>query len=240
MNDKRNGICINVGNCRQADNKIKQEISIAADFVCSECGRDLIPLTEKGKMKLSKPMLIAIPILVLLLGGAGYGWYYYSRAKAVVQTTENAINKTSDVVLNDIKPAVLITTVQKISDENKNIAHIHDHKQQQAESKRVYDTYKDSVSHDWHAGYELMKTLIYSGDHHDAFHTLADLAKEAINGGYSKSLIDALNADIAIDKTQSNPEYKTIGRLVTHHDDWDPIIHALMDNNASGLHDDDK
>jgi hypothetical protein len=91
MENNQKGICINIGNCNQADKKVVQELPVTADFICSECGRDLTPIVEKKKFKLKKPLLIAIPIIILFIIG-GYLWYYFNKAKAIVETTEAIVN----------------------------------------------------------------------------------------------------------------------------------------------------
>ncbi len=61
----KNGICVNVGNCDNANQKKVLEIGIGQDFVCPQCGKSLIIYTPpKGK---SLALLAAVGVLVLLV-----------------------------------------------------------------------------------------------------------------------------------------------------------------------------
>jgi len=98
METGRKGLCINVGNCKNADSKLPVEVSVAADFVCPECGRDLVPVEQKKKMAIPKPVLIGVIALLVLLGGGIGGYFLLSGddnddVKGKVQTVNTSSNK---------------------------------------------------------------------------------------------------------------------------------------------------
>jgi len=64
----RKGLCTNFGNCKNADSKIALELSIAADFVCPECGRDLTEVKGRNPIPWPKVLLFAgIPTVIIAL-----------------------------------------------------------------------------------------------------------------------------------------------------------------------------
>ena len=49
METNRKGVCINVGNCKNADSKMTIEVSIAADFICpAGTTLNIAPLGQRG------------------------------------------------------------------------------------------------------------------------------------------------------------------------------------------------
>ncbi|MCO5247709.1 MAG: hypothetical protein M9887_02000 [Chitinophagales bacterium] len=116
---QRTGICINVGNCKNADSKLPIETPIAADFVCPECGRELVEMGGKKKMKLSKPMLIMLPILILFLGAGGYTYYWFSKAKKTVKAGIQTVEKVKEVVEESGIVPVIKDKIEEISEAQK-------------------------------------------------------------------------------------------------------------------------
>ncbi len=73
METKRNGKCINFGNCAKADRQEIIELDITEDFLCPECNGDL----EETIIKPAGPnkLLIGIIAAVVVFGG-GIGAYF--------------------------------------------------------------------------------------------------------------------------------------------------------------------
>jgi phosphate transport system substrate-binding protein len=65
----RQGRCTNFGNCGAADRKQIVEIADGADFVCSECGRQLTDMGRKGGNGSPVGIIVGVALLLLLLGG---------------------------------------------------------------------------------------------------------------------------------------------------------------------------
>lgn len=117
METNRKGLCINAGNCKNADNKLPIELSVAEDFVCPECGRELVPVEKKNKLKIPKAALILLPLVIAILGLGGYAWYWYSKAKAAVETGEAIINMVTD----STKINATVNAVTSVAEEAKEI-----------------------------------------------------------------------------------------------------------------------
>jgi len=84
--DNRKGKCINFGNdCPIADHKQVVELTVTEDFVCPECGSNLI---EEVK---PKPFpVIPIIIAAVLLVGIGFGvFWFFIKAKPLAITPKN-------------------------------------------------------------------------------------------------------------------------------------------------------
>ena len=96
METGRKGLCINVGNCKNADSKLPIEVSVAADFICPECGRDLVPIEQKRKMTISKPVLILGIVTIVLLGGSVAGYYLLNNDSSATTSVDNTKAKTND------------------------------------------------------------------------------------------------------------------------------------------------
>lgn len=97
----RKGICINVGNCKSADANRIIELSVTADFVCPECGRELKPVIKK---KIFTKRLIFLIIAVVVLSGivAGVIMYQrYSRLKAAQELLAESF-KAKEVVTEPV------------------------------------------------------------------------------------------------------------------------------------------
>ena len=118
MDTKRKGFCTNFGNCKNADNKIPVEVDISADFVCTECNRDLIELNEKKFWKKYNKKYIAIGAIILVVAfGVYFGIMKFTRdvsstiidkgIEAVTKGTNDNGNKT---ITTDKKKSVEPTT----------------------------------------------------------------------------------------------------------------------------------
>lgn len=60
----RKGICLNIGNCAKANSKEEITVNIGEEFVCPDCGGDLV---EVKPVKRSKGLLIGGIVLVLAI-----------------------------------------------------------------------------------------------------------------------------------------------------------------------------
>ena len=60
----RKGICLNIGNCAKANSKEEITVNIGEEFVCPDCGGDLV---EVKPAKRSKGLLIGGVVLVLAI-----------------------------------------------------------------------------------------------------------------------------------------------------------------------------
>lgn len=75
----KSGLCMNVGNCTNANQHKVLEIGVGEDFVCPECHKSLLVYTPKK----------ALPVVALVAGGlllvvalAGVGWWMYTKPAA--------------------------------------------------------------------------------------------------------------------------------------------------------------
>jgi len=79
----KTGLCINVGNCINADSKMPLEVSVAADFSCPECGRELVAKEDKSKN--SKALLFAAIVLGAIVSCVSY--YFVTKTPDQNSTT---------------------------------------------------------------------------------------------------------------------------------------------------------
>lgn len=109
-------------------------------------------------------------------------------------------------------------------------------KKKDAETTLV--NYKDKAK-TWYEKYQLVKTIISSGDHHEAFELLEEAARLAIKEDKANDLISLINQDVASDMSRDKAD-RTIWRLTTkdHEHHWIPVVMALTKNDASLLHTD--
>ena len=104
----RKGQCINFGMCSKADTKEVQEVNPGNDFICSnpECEQILIEVKPTTWWEKNKKWLFSF-IVVLVLGGAGYGIYWLiNRPKPeiiVFINPENATIKVDETVKLTVK-----------------------------------------------------------------------------------------------------------------------------------------
>ena len=98
MEQNRKGLCTNFNNCKNADSKIPIELSISADFVCPECGRDLMPINEHRKVPVQTILLIGIPILVICSV-----LFYFFKIRNTVSEGKVLISKIDTAVSNVTK-----------------------------------------------------------------------------------------------------------------------------------------
>lgn len=70
MDIKKKGLCINFGNCKNADNKLPVEVDVSADFICPECERDLVEIPERKWWKegYNKFAIVAVVFFVVVFG----------------------------------------------------------------------------------------------------------------------------------------------------------------------------
>jgi hypothetical protein len=71
---KRRGKCVNFGNCAKADRGEVIELDFTEDFLCPECGKDLMEQASAGGgMGKKTPLVIGLVVaVVVLLGGGAY------------------------------------------------------------------------------------------------------------------------------------------------------------------------
>lgn len=100
MDINRKGICINVGNCKNADSKLQIEVSVAADFICPECGRDLVEVPGKKQLPVKKIALFAvIPVVVMAIGA-----FYFLKVKNAVSVATEVDSTISKSVAAPVAP----------------------------------------------------------------------------------------------------------------------------------------
>ena len=75
------GKCSNFGNCSVADARKTVEVPNGMDFVCSECQKPLLLTETEVKAGLSKPLFIAVLLVVLLIAGA-VAWFLLKGKKS--------------------------------------------------------------------------------------------------------------------------------------------------------------
>jgi len=76
----RLGKCSNFGNCTLADARKTIEVSSGNDFVCSECGKPLLPIDGNGKPAGGRAgMIVAAVAGALVLAGAAW---FFTRERA--------------------------------------------------------------------------------------------------------------------------------------------------------------
>ncbi|HMW17682.1 MAG TPA: hypothetical protein PKN13_10010 [Accumulibacter sp.] len=74
----KNGICVNIGNCDNANQKKMLEIGTGQDFVCPQCGKSLIVYSPpKGKSVAMLAVVGLIALLVVLV----IGWRMFAGGK---------------------------------------------------------------------------------------------------------------------------------------------------------------
>lgn len=98
MEQNRKGRCTNFVDCKNADSNIPIELSIAADFVCPECGRDLMPVVGPKKIPVKNILLIGIPVIVICIA-----LFYYFKIKNTVAEGKGLISKIDTTISNVVK-----------------------------------------------------------------------------------------------------------------------------------------
>ncbi len=169
----------------------------------------------------------------------------YSDAKelnAKIQEITLLNTTTSVVVL--INPTItqaapILDVAAQIKQINDSISALNSPGKQKEKAKETIKTYTSQVEGDPLAMYQLMKTVIYSGDHHEAFEMLEDATRLAIKQGLAVQLYRLIAIDLQNDLNKDISQ-RTTWRLSTpdHKHHWDPLINALTKNDASLLHKD--
>lgn len=108
----KRGLCMNLGNCENANQHKVLDIGIGEDFICPECNKSLIvhnPRTGPSKA------VLAVGGGVLVVALAGVGWWLYARnseeaawappAPAAVDTPVAAPPPPPPVVVKEPVPA---------------------------------------------------------------------------------------------------------------------------------------
>ncbi|MBL8398587.1 MAG: hypothetical protein JNL84_10680 [Candidatus Accumulibacter sp.] len=74
----KNGICVNIGNCDNANQKKVLEIGTGQDFVCPQCGKSLIIYSPpKGKSAAMMAVIGLVALLIVLV----IGWRMFAGDK---------------------------------------------------------------------------------------------------------------------------------------------------------------
>jgi hypothetical protein len=109
---KRRGKCINFGNCPVADRKQIVELDITEDFLCPDCGNNLVE-----DVKPPSPVWPKILIVVILLAGIGFGAYWYftqikpqEKPQEISQTQKGRDRNTNVKDTPDIAPINPVAT----------------------------------------------------------------------------------------------------------------------------------
>jgi len=77
----KNGICVNIGNCDNANQKKVLEIGAGQDFVCPQCGKSLnIYSPPKGKSAAVMMVIGLVALLIVLV----IGWRMFAGGKEPV------------------------------------------------------------------------------------------------------------------------------------------------------------
>lgn len=93
MDENRKGICTNIGNdCKNADSKLPLEVSLTADFICPECGRELLEIKGPTPIRWKKILLFTISPLVIGLLIFG-GIYLFSDKGESQKSKTDLLNK---------------------------------------------------------------------------------------------------------------------------------------------------
>ena len=105
------------------------------------------------------------------------------------------------------------------------------------EAREAVRGYRPKVGDDPLALYALSRTVIYGGEHHEAFDLLEQAARVAIRQNRAAELVAVINRDMDRDR-QLDRSDRTVWRLSTH-TQWLPIIRALAASDESLLSDDE-
>ena len=106
----------------------------------------------------------------------------------------------------------------------------------QGKAKEVIEKYENKIVDNPLAMYQLTKTIIIDGDHHEAFSLLNKAVVLAIQQDKSVELYSRMGEDLKKDAKISNPRDRTIWRLANGHPkDWQPIINALINKDPNDL-----
>ena len=130
---------------------------------------------------------------------------------------------------------VFESVVEEIQNANEEILHETENARQ-GKAKEVIEKYENKIVDNPLAMYELTKTIIIDGDHHEAFSLLNKAVVLAIQQGKSVELYSRMGEDLKKDAKISNPRDRTIWRLANGHPkDWQPIINALINKDPNDL-----
>lgn len=199
------GICTNIINCENADEKKILAIPDGQDFFCPnpDCGKELrlAQPAGGGGTGLPKPVLLLGGLL--LIAGLGWGgWKLF--ASDTTPVVEISSNDTSQISGPNLPvPPSDTTTKQPIPPPSQPVS-------------------EDPT--DYRPFFELTKASIFGKKgHHASFSNLIEAAEIAIKNGESKQLLLDLGKDHAAFK-----------KLTDHHE-WEMIMEALTANDASKL-----
>ena len=130
---------------------------------------------------------------------------------------------------------VFESVVEEIQTANEEILHETENARQ-GKAKKVIEKYENEIDDNPLAMYELTKTIIIDGDHHEAFSLLNKAVVLAIQQGKSVELYSRMGEDLKKDTKISNPRDRTIWRLANGHPkDWQPVINALINKDPNDL-----
>lgn len=115
----RKGICINVGNCPNANEKKIIEVGIGEDFVCPnpECRGMLVEASDKGTDW--KKIIIAI-VAVLVIGGGVGGYFLMSSGDKTIPVSSLSIDNAA-LTLNEKEAGTLTAIVLPVDATNKSV-----------------------------------------------------------------------------------------------------------------------
>ncbi|WP_236648679.1 hypothetical protein [Spirosoma sp. 209] len=95
----KQGICVNIGNCDNANNKKVITVQDGLDFTCPECEKPLVAVAKEQKRV---PMVAYLLVAGLLAGLAWYGWNSFTEGSPPVKPDRDS----SDLVDGGSEPII--------------------------------------------------------------------------------------------------------------------------------------